>query len=202
VTPSALETARRTEVLEAALELMSEHGIAGTSLRMLARKLGMQQPSLYHYFISKEALVDQIVEYCAQAMVASVQVDRLPELPLAQVPHFVVENTLALWQTERHVRFARFLFVVAIERPAHRPSIQRVFEERLYGSTARDMSLVLGGEAKAERIVTALRMLASALGLALMEERVLFGREEPSEATKRFAALMAESVAKLLTDPA
>ena len=66
-------------MLEAALELVSNHGIAGTSLRMLARKLGMQQPSLYHYFGSKDALIDQIVEYCAGKTAPSVMLERYPE---------------------------------------------------------------------------------------------------------------------------
>src|SRR6478736_4245223 len=66
---SNAESSRREAVLEGALELVSNHGIAGMSLRMLARKLGMQQPSLDHYFASKDALVDQLVEHCAAKMV-------------------------------------------------------------------------------------------------------------------------------------
>lgn len=194
------ESSRRALVLEAALELVSNHGIAGMSLRMLARKLGIQQPSLYHYFDSKDALVDQIVEYCAEKMVESVMLDRYPDLPLEKLPFFVVERTLALWQTERHVRFARFLFVVSIESPKHRPVIRRVFEERLYGGAAREIAGALGGD-EAERLTLALRMLVSALGLALMEERVLFGLEAPSDKTLSFARFMAESVARLLTPP-
>ena len=49
--------ARREEVLETALTLVSEHGVAGASLRKLAAELGISQPSLYHYFASKDALV-------------------------------------------------------------------------------------------------------------------------------------------------
>src|SRR3954465_8730409 len=63
--------ARREEVLETALTLVSEHGVAGASLRKLAAELGMSQPSLYHYFPSKDALVSAVVEYCADKMLAS-----------------------------------------------------------------------------------------------------------------------------------
>jgi AcrR family transcriptional regulator len=192
------ESSRRVLVLETALELVSNHGIAGMSLRMLARRLGMQQPSLYHYFASKDELVDQVVEYCAEKMVETVMLDRIPALPQSELPHFVVERTLALWQTERHVRFARLLFVVSIESPKHRPVIRRVFQERLYGSAASDLATGLGGDAQAERVAQSLRMLASALGLTLMEERVLFGLESPSEKTLLFAQFMANAVAELL----
>jgi AcrR family transcriptional regulator len=41
-----------------AWELAREHGLAGLSLRDLARRLGMAAPSLYSYFPSKMALYD------------------------------------------------------------------------------------------------------------------------------------------------
>jgi AcrR family transcriptional regulator len=45
-------------IIEAAWELAGEHGIAGVSLRALAGRVGMRQPSLYEYFASKNALYD------------------------------------------------------------------------------------------------------------------------------------------------
>ena len=45
-------------IVEAAWGLAREHGIQLVSLRDLAREVGMQQPSLYAYFDSKNALYD------------------------------------------------------------------------------------------------------------------------------------------------
>src|SRR4051812_6281249 len=67
--PDATSPARREEVLDAGLSLISELGVAGASLRKLAARLGMSQPSLYHYFDSKDELVRQIIEHCASRMV-------------------------------------------------------------------------------------------------------------------------------------
>jgi AcrR family transcriptional regulator len=50
--------AARAEILRTANELAREHGLAGLSLRDLARRLGMATPSLYSYFDSKNALYD------------------------------------------------------------------------------------------------------------------------------------------------
>ena len=46
------------EILDAAWELAEETGIAGLSFREVARAVGMQAPSLYTYFDSKDALYD------------------------------------------------------------------------------------------------------------------------------------------------
>jgi AcrR family transcriptional regulator len=48
----------RAEILEAAWELARTQGLAGLSLRDIARKIGMRPPSLYWYFDSKHAIYD------------------------------------------------------------------------------------------------------------------------------------------------
>jgi AcrR family transcriptional regulator len=52
--------ATRAEILDAAGELMREHGVAGLSLRDLGQKVGMRAQSLYSYFESKEAIYDAL----------------------------------------------------------------------------------------------------------------------------------------------
>jgi len=50
--------ATKTEILDAAWELVRAEGLAALSLRDLARRVGMQAPSLYSYFDSKHAIYD------------------------------------------------------------------------------------------------------------------------------------------------
>jgi AcrR family transcriptional regulator len=50
--------ATRAEIVEAAWALCRREGLAGLSLRDLARQVGMQAPSLYSYFESKHAIYD------------------------------------------------------------------------------------------------------------------------------------------------
>jgi AcrR family transcriptional regulator len=55
---AARRASATADIVEAAWELAREHGLAGLSLRDLARRLGMAAPSLYSYFDSKHALYD------------------------------------------------------------------------------------------------------------------------------------------------
>lgn len=50
----------RGAILEAALAVMREQGVAALSLREVARRVSMQAPSLYAYFPSKMALYDAL----------------------------------------------------------------------------------------------------------------------------------------------
>ena len=48
------------EVLDIAVEIMAEQGVAGLSIGEVARRMGIRPPSLYVYFPSKHALYDAL----------------------------------------------------------------------------------------------------------------------------------------------
>jgi AcrR family transcriptional regulator len=57
------ETVR--EILDVALEVMAQEGVAALSLSEVARRMGMRPPSLYQYFPSKMAIYDALFERAA-----------------------------------------------------------------------------------------------------------------------------------------
>ena len=48
----------REEILDTALLVMAEHGVAGLNLSEVAARIGLRQPSLYSYFPSRLAVYD------------------------------------------------------------------------------------------------------------------------------------------------
>lgn len=60
--------ATRAEILEAAWVLARSEGLAGISLRDLAKAVGMQPPSLYTYFDSKNAIYDAMFRKAFEAL--------------------------------------------------------------------------------------------------------------------------------------
>jgi AcrR family transcriptional regulator len=50
----------RGRILEAALELFSEHGFDGTTLQQIADRLGFTKAALYYHFRSKDDLLDAL----------------------------------------------------------------------------------------------------------------------------------------------
>jgi AcrR family transcriptional regulator len=69
--------ATRREILDAAWEVAREHGLAALTLREVAARVGMQAPSLYSYFPSKDAIYDAMFaeawSACLESMTAHVQ---------------------------------------------------------------------------------------------------------------------------------
>jgi len=199
--PDSAQPARRAEVLDAGLSLISERGVAGASLRKLAARLGMSQPSLYHYFDSKDALVQQIIEHCAGHMLEAAAHVEFPR-SVEDIPRFARDAALALWATEQHPRFVRFLFVVAIESPEHRARIKRVFEERLYPGFGVLADAYGRDPQEREDLRLMVRSIVYAMGLALMEERALFGAETPSPELLRLGDFVVRASERLLASRA
>ena len=55
--------AKRTEILENALIAFAEKGYQKSTVRYLAKKMGVTTGVLYHYFSGKEQLFQRLVEY-------------------------------------------------------------------------------------------------------------------------------------------
>ena len=61
-TETQVETpSTRQRILQIALELMSQRGVDGTSMRDLASACGLNVASLYHYFPSKRELLEAVL---------------------------------------------------------------------------------------------------------------------------------------------
>lgn len=53
---------RREEILRAGLDLFALGGFHGTSVRQIARAVGVNEATLYHYFPSKDAILDAVFD--------------------------------------------------------------------------------------------------------------------------------------------
>ncbi len=61
-TPSSPRGAARQRVLDASLELFVEHGVSGTSLQMIADRIGVTKAAIYFQFRTKEEILAALLE--------------------------------------------------------------------------------------------------------------------------------------------
>jgi AcrR family transcriptional regulator len=59
--PVSPVSATRARILDAALELFSEHGFDGTTLQQIADRLGLTKAALYYHFRSKDDLLRALI---------------------------------------------------------------------------------------------------------------------------------------------
>lgn len=82
----------RAEILDAAWSLARTHGLAGFSLRDVARTVGMQPPSLYWYFDSKQSVYDAMFTQGNQQLL-----DRIRQQPWPEDPREILRVNARLW---------------------------------------------------------------------------------------------------------
>ena len=75
----------RQEILDAAWDAAHETSIAGLTLRDIAARVGMQQPSLYSHFASKQAIYDAMFGQAWQAFLDYFKDMDLPAEPRARL---------------------------------------------------------------------------------------------------------------------
>ena len=68
---TAIDIHPRERILDAALELFSQHGYAGTSVRQIAARVGLRPSSLYSHFDGKEAILSTLIDTYGPASNAS-----------------------------------------------------------------------------------------------------------------------------------
>jgi AcrR family transcriptional regulator len=175
------------------MTLFAERGFAGASLRELARRLNISQPSLYHYFVSKDDLVEQIIQFA----VTRVRVMRESEAPPAcieDVPEYTRRLVFTAYDNPLYRVVLRFTLAVALERPEYRSQLRDLFNElqASYWGSALD-SVVGRRNVEAERADFLFRLVTNAIGFCLLEDRIVFGREaDDGPDLARFADFVVE----------
>jgi len=100
------------EIIDVAVELMAEHGVAGLSLGEVARRLGIRPPSLYVYFASKNALYDAAFARGAREIYDLIETTGQQSLETARSGEAAllhVGSTFIRWAIE-HPVYAQLLF--------------------------------------------------------------------------------------------
>src|SRR5215472_5111688 len=79
---AANDNPRRAQILDAALEVMAEHGFRGASIKRIAQRAGLKSPALiYWYFRDKDALLEAVLAQLAPVLGEVAGLERLIDEP-------------------------------------------------------------------------------------------------------------------------
>ncbi len=144
----------QTRVLDAALGLIAEHGVGGTSLQMIADAIGVTKAAVYHQFKTKEQIVIALTERelggLEEALeAAEADTSRARELLLDRVIDMAIERRGAASTLQFDPVIVRLL-------GDHKPFQQ--FIQRLY-------SVLVGDAGDDSRVLAAMLSGAIAVGV-------------------------------------
>jgi AcrR family transcriptional regulator len=103
----------RQDILDAALDLFAENGFFGTSMREIARRVGVRESALYHHFPSKEAILEGLVQQLGPGQarhLAEMDLDALIDgLGPRQFLEHLVQVMTTLWTTPHEQKLLRLM---------------------------------------------------------------------------------------------
>lgn len=144
------------EILHAASRLFATKGFGGTSTREIAAAAGLRQPSLFHYFATKDAILEALLERSLAA-------------PLAFIERLAREPLPAAVQIYRAIRFDvhylcsyPFDLDALLAPEARQPRFRHVWRKR-ERLLATFVSLVKRGVASGELVAADAEIAANAI---------------------------------------
>jgi AcrR family transcriptional regulator len=145
-------------IIEAARDEFAEHGWAGTTMRAVARVADVDPALVYHYFGSKEGLLDAATNPPQRWLENVAEVWATPVEDLGEA---LVKLLLANWADDEIGPTLRAILQTAAHEPATREKLRRVVEGSLMGVSG------LGDDVRDRGIRSGL-IASQTMGFALM----------------------------------
>ena len=190
---------RHRQILLAAVELIAERGYAGASLRTLAKKVGLRQPSLYHYFESKAAMVEQIIELFAEEN--SVAEIRLPD-DLLELPMVLVESIERTWAQPSHAAFLRAAFSLSRVDARFAARFRQLLDQRSEETRRKIAQKYTQSHSSfpEQDLVNLIRLVSDAVSYRRMELEVLYDRQPVDEGYQAFTDGVVAMARQMIVD--
>jgi AcrR family transcriptional regulator len=171
------------EVLDLAVEIMGEEGVAGLSLGEIARRMGFRPPSLYVYFPSKHALYDALFKRGWELLLEDLrrydaELPRIEDDLATVLTRF--GQRFARWSVE-HVAYAQLLIWRPVpgfqpSEDAYEPAV-RLYEQ----STARFRVLQQRGIVRPDADVDVMHRQWTTLVSGVVSQQLANAPHEPFE---------------------
>ncbi len=123
----------KIKIMEASLSLFSEKGFKGTSIREIAKRVGIKGASIYNHFKSKEEILKSLFsKYGSHSLRVSLtdegNIQFLAENP-QEFPKFLKKH-LRVWFLDEN--WKKFFKVILMEM-VHNESAREIFREEMLG---------------------------------------------------------------------
>jgi AcrR family transcriptional regulator len=145
-------------ILAEARASFAEHGYSGTTVRAVARAADVDPALVFHYYGSKENLLD-VATTPPQSFLD--QIVSAWQTPPAELGEQLVRQMLRNWQNPEHEPILRAVMQIAGNEPAIREKLRHIIQRSMMGPSAQALG-------ENERALRSGLIAAQLMGLAFM----------------------------------
>ena len=195
----------RERIFDVSIDLFSEYGYDGVSVRQIAKEVGIRESSIYNHYPSKESILDSILEYYINRMLANdIPVEQASENLDVGFDYFYRAGLIAFTSQLIDEKMSKITRIILIES-YHNEKI-RMFMKNSIISQAVEGWIVLFDLMKSKRLIRQdcdTRQLAESFykyGLFLLYEHYIINYPEDDEEFIENLRKKSENHIKLLFD--
>lgn len=163
--------ARREQLLDVALQLFSEKGVRGSTIRDIAQAAGVTEGLIYRYFPSKVALVQAVLESFGPKHPFVELVEALEGLPLREAYTQLAHGHLEMLNRDR--RFITWSFHEAQNDPEVAETLGSFIAEAMRAGTQFVQGRIDAGELRPHDPLVSLRLFQGSLFTYFLMEKNL-----------------------------
>jgi AcrR family transcriptional regulator len=145
-------------ILREARASFAEHGYAGTTVRAVARAAGVDPALVYHYYGTKEGLLDAATTPPQSFLEQIVTAWQTPQGELGEQ---LVRRMLRNWENPDHGPVLQAILQIAGSEPATREKLRIIIERSMMGPSAQALD-------ESERLARSGLIASQLMGLAFM----------------------------------
>ncbi len=145
-------------ILREARASFAEHGYAGTTVRAVARAADVDPALVYHYYDSKEGLLDAATTPPQSFLDQIVTAWQTPQDELGEQ---LVRRTLRNWENPDHGPVLQAVLQIAGNEPAAREKLRAIIQRSMMGPSAQALD-------ESERLARSSLIASQLMGLAFM----------------------------------
>lgn len=124
---------KRDEILRAALFLFGKKGFDGTSMDMIAKKIGFSKASLYQYFENKDELFSAVMKETPFHYNFNSMKPKMDTYDIKSAIREIGMAYMSLWDTPERIAFTRMI----IRDSSKHPEISNIYHKNGIGYVAR-----------------------------------------------------------------
>jgi len=131
----------KKKIFDTALTLFAEQGYKATTMRQIAKKVGIQQSAIYNHFKNKEAILDTAIDRLSHSNLINIFEDKEPK-DLYKKGRLLLKNISNMFKLISYDTKTDLLFRFMMQELFNNERLREFYNEEFYQKNVKKLSAI------------------------------------------------------------
>ena len=134
-------TGTKKKIFDTALTLFAKQGYKSTTMRQIAREVGIQQSAIYNHFKNKEAILDTAIDKLSSSNLINIFEDKEPQ-ELYKKGRLLLKNIANMFKLISYDTKTDLLFRFMMQELFNNERLREFYNEEFYQKNVKKLSAI------------------------------------------------------------